>query len=60
MSEKQRPVCRYCGSDDITVDMPARWHFADQKWTTEGADRYDKTEYCGECQAETRLEWIDE
>ena len=54
---KQKPVCRVCGSDEITIDGPCQWDVESQQWELTG-DVYHKSEYCAECDGETRAEWV--
>lgn len=33
---KQKPVCRYCGSDNVTADGPCHWNEDTQSWQALG------------------------
>ncbi len=58
MTDKPRkPVCRYCGSDDVTSDGPAYWSMEEQKW--ELADTYDSG-HCNACDQEAKwFDWVE-
>lgn len=45
-------VCKYCGSEDVTLDAWAVWSREDQEWELE--DTYDHS-HCGECDGETTI-----
>jgi len=52
---KQKPVCPYCGSDNVVVDATARWDVALQEWVLSGVHDSGGCEQCGE---ETKsFEW---
>ena len=50
------PVCKHCGSRNVTTDAVLKWHLGRQCWATEtllpNAD-------CQECGGQTTLEWRD-
>lgn len=47
-----RKCCKYCGSDNVTVDAVARWNIAAQQWEIAGLlDNSD----CNDCGGETDI-----
>lgn len=56
MGEKrEKPVCRYCGSDDVVADATARWDVKGQCW--EHSHAFDSGSCC-ECGEENkRFDW---
>lgn len=54
--QRQKPVCRTCGSEDIQADAFAVWDVENQRWDV--ADVFDKGSVCNECDGECRIEWV--
>lgn len=46
MKERLKPVCKSCGSDDVTCDATARWDEDTQNWELSGL--FD-SKTCGAC-----------
>ncbi len=56
-NDKQHPVCRYCGSDDISSDAVAYWNTDKNAWDISGV--FDGG-YCNACEQEMKFfNWID-
>lgn len=53
--KKEKPVCSYCGSENVTCDAAARWDMDAQAWVL--ADTHDGNNDCGDCNGETKLVW---
>lgn len=45
--------CKYCRSNEVTMDGVCTWNTSKQVWDL--VDTYDKTAYCNNCSNETRL-----
>lgn len=56
MSDKRKPVCAECGSDNVWVDATASWDIGQQRWVLENTFQQ---EYCEKCDGETTFEWED-
>lgn len=51
-----KPVCRSCGSDDVTCDATARWDEDTQNWELSGV--FD-SKTCGQCSYEKDYcDWV--
>ena len=53
---KEKPICTYCGSDDVSRDAYAKWDIDTQEW--EIITTFDSY-YCEDCDGETSIEWKD-
>lgn len=47
MSDKVKPVCGVCGSDDITLDGFATWNTEKQEWVL--SQTYEDNFWCNKC-----------
>lgn len=58
MSEQPtKPVCPYCGSEDISADAAVRWDIENQEWQTTNV--FDKGKLCDNCGEEfSECEWV--
>ena len=53
----QKPTCRYCGSDSVTLDAQATWDVEAQEWRL--CSTYDSG-YCGECDTSQKyFDWVE-
>lgn len=57
MVERSRPVCKNCGSDEITAEGPVRFSVVENKWKLSG-DTYDKSYRCDICETDVKIKWI--
>lgn len=56
MKEREKPVCRFCGSDDITIDAVAAWDPEKGDWVLESV--LDGI-YCIDCGETAKYaEWV--
>lgn len=56
-NDNQHPVCRYCGSEDISSDASVRWNSDKKDWEVSGV--FDGG-YCDNCEQEMKFfNWID-
>lgn len=57
-TKSEKPVCQYCGSDDVYVDAYAAWNNETQEW--ELVNTFDNYVCNGECDgSETSVEWVN-
>ena len=52
---REKPVCRECGSDDITFDSISVWDEYRQNFVTNTVLDTTFCDNCGDC----RVDWID-
>lgn len=50
-------TCATCGSHDVRADAYVEWDVADQMWSI--AQTFEKGAYCGDCDGETRIEFVE-
>lgn len=55
MTQRTKPVCSTCGSDDVCRDANAMWDEDAQQWALGGT--YDSTT-CNTCEEERDLTWV--
>lgn len=54
---KEKPVCRYCGSDDVTCDSVSSWNEDKQEW--EHISSFDSGN-CNACDNESKyFDWVE-
>ena len=53
----EKPICPYCGSDDVVANASASWDKAKQKWICE--DIYDKGHSCLNCDSDISFDWVE-
>lgn len=54
---KEKPVCKYCGSDDVSVDAAAHWNQETQEWELTSTFASGNCSHCG---SEIKyLDWIE-
>lgn len=54
---KLKPVCRYCGSDDVSCGTQSTWNEETQQWETSSV--FDDG-YCNGCEQEQKyFDWKD-
>lgn len=52
-----KPVCRYCGSDDVYADATARWDIDTQDWAVMDVH---ESGLCGDCGEQNKFfDWED-
>jgi hypothetical protein len=50
--QKIKKVCKYCGSENVSVDATARWNVDTQAWELAGL--FDNSD-CDDCGGETTI-----
>jgi hypothetical protein len=56
--QRVKPVCVYCGSDEVYADAYAAWDVESQKWEL-ARDVFDKGSVCEVCRGETSYKWVE-
>lgn len=52
---KEYPICKHCGSEDVTKDAIVRWDHDIQDWLF--SNDLDHTD-CNDCGGECSIKWI--
>lgn len=55
--KRERPICRYCGSENLIFDACARWNSDTQSYQL--IDTYDSPPTCQDCEQEGHADWQD-
>lgn len=56
MSQKEKPICPYCDSEEVICDANAIWNDDTQQWEVQST--FDSG-FCQSCESETkRFNWI--
>jgi hypothetical protein len=60
MSEANHPVCRFCGSTNISIDALAIWHPEAREWVLSGTQDNINCASCGDDQYDPAIVSYDE
>lgn len=55
---RKKPVCKYCGSDNVLGDAYVVWDEEAQRWGIAGEEPFDKPWICDNCGGETSIIWV--
>lgn len=56
MSNKEKPVCATCGSENVVADAWAEWDFEKQEWVLQTS--FDD-KFCHDCETSCKVNWIE-